>query len=797
MIETVSIAQEARQRFLRYAMSVVTGRALPDVRDGLKPVQRRILYTMYQDLNLTFDRKAAKSAQIVGKVMGDYHPHGDTALYEALVRMAQDWVMRLPLVHGEGNFGSVDGDPPAAYRYTEAKLTRAAEFLLSELDQETVDQRDNYSGNKHEPVVLPAQFPNLLVNGSQGIAVGMATNIPPHNLGEVLRACIHLIDHPDATVAQLLDRIKGPDFPLGGKIIADRATLRKIYEEGTGSIKIQGEWKLEELGRGKQQIVITSIPFGVNKSELENTIGGIIEARRLPQLLSITNESNEKEGMRITLELKAGTDPNLVMAYLYKHTELQKNFAYNMTALVPDDDGRTMVPKDGLSLRDLLRYFLNFRLSTVRRRFEYQLRQLRKRIHILEGFAIIFNALDQAIAIIRGSSGKADASEKLQAAFALDDEQTSAILEAQLYKIAQLEIKKILDELRDKKKEATKIESILASENKLWGVIRTELEELATQPFVTRRKTRMASDEDVLEFHEDAYIARENTNVVLTRDGWVKRVGRLASVESTRVRDGDAVIAVVPASTLDTVIFFADDGTAFTIRAHEIPASSGYGEPISKFFKLADQVKVIAAVTTDPRFTPPDQPAHGDSPGGPYLLVATSAGNVLRIPLANYRTESTKAGRRYVKLEDNDRVVFVKLVQNETGLMLASRNGHIIHFPIEQVNILSGVGKGVIGIKLEDDDVCLGGALVGGRFDKLTVETESGKIQEFGPVAFKPQHRGGKGERPFARTKFASVLPPPIELVDWDTVESKTEKPERKSKENGSTSPGEPGTLFD
>ena len=797
MIETVSIAQEARNRFLLYAMSVVTGRALPDIRDGLKPVQRRILYTMYQDLNLTFDRKAAKSAQIVGKVMGDYHPHGDNALYEALVRMAQEWVLRLPLVHGEGNFGSVDGDPPAAYRYTEAKLTRAAEFLLSELDQETVDLRDNYSGTKQEPVVLPAQFPNLLVNGSQGIAVGMATNIPPHNLGEVLRACIHLIDHPDATVAQLLDRVKGPDFPLGGKIITDRAMLRRIYEEGTGSIKVQGEWKLEDLGRGKQQIVITSIPYGVNKSDLENTIGGIIEARKLPQLLSITNESNEKEGMRIAMELKAGTDPNLVMAYLYKHTELQKNFAYNMTALIPDEDGRTMVPKDGLSLREMLRAFLSFRLSTVRRRFEYQLRQLRKRIHILEGFAIIFSALDRAIAIIRGSSGKPDASEKLKAEFALDDEQTSAILDAQLYKIAQLEIKKILDELREKKNEAAKIEAILASENKLWGVIKTELEELANQPFVTRRKTRMASDEDVLEFHEDAYIIRENTNVVLTRDGWLKRVGRLASVESTRVRDGDAVIAVVPASTLDTIIFFADDGTAYTMRANEVPASSGYGEPISKFFKLADQVRVIAALSTDPRFTPADQPAMGDTPGGPYLVIATSSGYVLRLPLANYRSESTKSGRRYVKLEGNDRVVFVKLVNEEAGLMLASRNGHIIYFPIEQVNILSGVGKGVIGIKLEGDDVCLGGTLVGGRFDKLHVETESGKYLEFGPGAFKSQHRGGKGERPFVRTKFASVLSAPIELTDWDAVEGKAEKSERKPRDSAPPTSGRSGTLFD
>ena len=791
-VETVSIAQEVRGRFLRYAMSVVTGRALPDVRDGLKPVQRRILYTMYNDSNLTFDRKAAKSAQIVGDVMGRYHPHGDGAIYEAMVRLSQSWVMRVPLVHGEGNFGSVDGDPPAAYRYTEAKLTRAAEYLLNELGQETVDLRDNYAGNRREPVVLPAQFPNLLVNGTSGIAVGMATNIPPHNLGEVIRACIFMIENPEATVAQLLEKVKGPDFPLGGKILTDRPTLRKIYEEGSGSVKVQGEWKLEDLDRGRKQIVITSIPYGVDKGALENAIGSIIDERKLPQLLGQANESNEKEGMRIALELKAGTDPNLVMAYLYKHTELQKNFSYNVTCLVPAADGRTMVPKDGLSLRDILRYFLDFRLETVRRRFQYQLWVLNRRIHLLEGFAKIFDALDKAIKIIRTSSGKPDAAVKLKDEFDLDDEQVTAILDSQLYKIAQMEIQKILDELKEKRKEAARIEAILASEKKMWGVIKGELEELGNQDFVTRRKTRMASDEDVLEFNEDAYIVRENTNVVLTRDGWLKRVGRLAAVESTRVRDGDEVIAVVPGSTLDTVIFFADDGTAYTMRINEVPASSGYGEPITKFFKFSDQVKVITAVTTDPRFTPADSPPNGDTPGGPYLFVATSAGNVLRLPLSLYRAESTKSGRRFAKPEGTDKVVMAKLVTDETGVMLASAGGHLIHFPLEQVNVLSGVGKGVIGIKL-DDDTCIGGVLVGGRFDKLVLETESGKTQDFGPGAIKSQNRGGKGDKPGVRTKFSRVVPPTIELVNWDEVEGKGDKPERKPKESNSGN----GTLFE
>lgn len=770
-VQAVSIATEARSRFLRYALSVVTGRALPDVRDGLKPVQRRILYAMYEDMHLTFDRKPVKSAQIIGKVMGDYHPHGDQAIYEAMVRLAQDWVMRVPLVHGEGNFGSVDGDPPAAYRYTEAKLTEAAEALLSELGQDTVPMRDNYTGSKQEPVVLPAQFPNLLVNGTQGIAVGMATSIPPHNLAEVLRACIYLIDHPDATVAQLLDKIKGPDFPLGGKILTDRATLRKIYETGSGTIKIQAEWKEEPLPRGKKQIVVTSIPYGVDKGELERAIGTIIEERKLPQLVGLSNESNDKDGLRLVLEIKSDADPNLVMAYLFKHTELQKNFSYNMTALVPSEDGQTLVPRDGLSLKDLLRYFLDFRLATVRRRYEYQLRVLRRRIHILEGFRTIFNALDKAIRLIRDSQGRTDAAEKLKKTFALDDEQTAAILDAQLYRIAQLEIRKILDELKEKQAEAARIEGLLASEKKLWGVIQREMEVLI-EKFGQRRQTRMASEEDVLTFDEEAYIVRENTNVVLTRDGWIKRVARLTSVESTRVREGDQVVAVVPGSTLDHVVFFTDEGTAFTMRIHDVPASSGYGEPITKYFRLPDGARVIAALTTDPRFVPETLPMPEGVPPGPHLLVVTSAGFVSRIPLALFRTASTRIGRRYAKLEAGHRVVSVLLVEpTHRSVMLATRFGYLIHFSLNEVPVLSGVGKGVIGIKLGLGDTCLGGVLAGMERARVTVVTETGKVQEYNSEAVKLQKRGGLGVKPGLRTRFAELVPPEIRLVDWEQVE--------------------------
>jgi DNA gyrase subunit A len=802
-IQTVSIARETHERYLRYAVSVITSRALPDVRDGLKPVQRRILYTMYNDLHLHFDSRPVKSARIVGDVMGKYHPHGDLAIYDAMVRMAQDWVLRVPLVHGQGNFGSVDGDPPAAYRYTEAKLAAVTDYLMRELRQDTVDLRPTYDNQTREPVVLPAEFPNMLVNGASGIAVGMATNIPPHNLGEVIRSSLHLIDDPEATTAVLMDKgVKGPDFPLGGKIIADRAALRKIYEDGEGSIKVQAEWKLEKADSKVPQIVITSIPYGVEKEKIENDIGAIVEDRKLPGAIGLTNETNKKDGFRITIDLKPGTDPEMVMAYLYKHTNLQTNFSFNMTCLVPTKDGS--VRPERLGLKAILRHFLDFRFTTVKRRFEYDLGVLRRRIHILEGFRIIFNALDRAIKIIRESEGKADAAQKLMKAFDLDEEQTTAILDSQLYKIAQLEIRKILDELAEKTKEAERIESILKSNKKLWGVVRDELAAIG-EKYAERRNTRMATDEDVLEFNEEAYIVRENTNVVLTRDGWIKRVGRLASVEGTRVREGDAVIAVVPASTLDHVVFFADDGTAYTMRVNEVPASSGYGEPIAKFFKLADQVRVIDAATTDPRFVPAQtKPAVKGDPAGPYVLVATTGGYTLRLPFASFREASTKSGRRYVRLGEGEKVVMARVlgqtkwvegarheVQEET-MFLVSADGHVIHFRIDEINVLSSAGRGVIGIKLGDGDSCIGGALVSSRFTKMDVETSGGQTRELG--GGKPTvGRGGMGYQEVKRTQFVQIVPPAIDLTDWEAIElaagngknANGKNPERNGKHGG------------
>jgi len=779
-IQTVALKDETRDRYLIYALSVITSRAIPDVRDGLKPVQRRILYTMFNDLRLTFDGRPRKCAKIVGDVTGNYHPHGTSAAYEALVRLAQDFVMRVPLIVGQGNFGSVDGDAPAAERYTEAKLALASEHLMMELKQRTVDLRPNYDNTRDEPIVLPAQFPNLLVNGSSGIAVGLATNIPPHNLGDVIKASIHLIENPDATTSQLLDRLKGPDFPLGGKILIDRPALTKIYEEGSGSLKIQGQWKLEEVNKVKN-IIVYSIPFGVDKGKLVSDIGLIIIERKVPQLLNVVDESSEKEGVKIVLEIKAESSPDLIMAYLYRHTQLQDNFACNFTCLIPikDAEGRERTRPERLGICQILRQFLDFRYETIKRRFEFDLEQLRKRIHILKGFKIIFDALDRAIKMIRESQGKADAAEKLMKAFDLDEIQTDAILEAQLYKIAQIEIKKITDELREKTKEADRIEEILASKRKLWGVVKSELAELG-EKFADKRRTKFGDADEATEFDPEAYIQRENTNVVITRDGWVKRIGRLASVEGTRVREGDEVLAVVPASTLDQIIFFSDDGAAFTMRANEIPASSGYGEPINKYFRLNDRAKIIMMLTTDERFTQPSKPGKGDEPVPPFVLVITSQGQVLRTPLLPHRVASTKTGRMYVRLNENDRVVNVFVVNKEKSMMLASKFGHIIHFPIDEVNILSGVGKGVMGMKLGDDDHCLGGVVISDKDDFLQVETTNGKTLDFRPSKYEVVTRGGKGFEAVKRSEFAKIIVPPIELVNWDEIaDAEAQKPSK------------------
>jgi len=768
-IRYVSLSQETRRRYLNYAMSVITARALPDARDGLKPVQRRILYVMYHDLHLTHDKKTRKCAKICGDTTGNYHPHGDTAVYDALVRLAQDFSLRYPLIDGQGNFGSIMGLKAAASRYTEARLTAVAEHLMSELRFQTVDMRPNYDATNHEPYVLPARFPNLLVNGTQGIAVGMATSIPPHNLGEVVRACVHLIEHPRASVAQVMKHIKGPDFPLGGRIVTDRTELRQAYETGRGTVKVRGEWKFDKERRRSvtHRLIIHSVPYTVSTGSLVADIGELVASRKVPQLLDVNDETDDKHGLRIVLEIQPDSDPETVMSYLYRHTSLEQNFSFNFTCLTPDDHGD--VTPTVLNLTGMLREFLNFRFITVRRRFEFQLAQLEKRIHILEGFATIFDGLDKALRIIRRSDGKQDAARKLMRAFPLDEIQTTAILELQLYRISQLEIERILEELEEKRAEADRIRSLLNSRKRLWTVVKKELKQVAQQ-FPEPRRTAIGNADEITEFDPQAYIVRENTNVVVSREGWMKRVGRLTKIENTRVREGDSIQQVVPASTLDAFVVFSSDGVAYTLPVDAVPASSGYGDPLSKHVKLGDGVQVVNVATTDSRFTAPDKKVRRQPTPAPYLLIVTAHGQIMRLAFTNFRQPSTKIGRKFCRLRKGDRVVFVELIDRANTMFIATKNARILHFKIKDVPVLGNPGIGVRGIRLVDDDGVLGAVQLSRPSDCLRVVNSNDKPLSFGQMKYGVTSRGGKGIKTSARNRFQHIVRS-IELIDWTEME--------------------------
>ncbi|MDX2021930.1 MAG: DNA topoisomerase (ATP-hydrolyzing), partial [Deltaproteobacteria bacterium] len=641
-----SLADEARRRYLNYAVSVITSRALPDVRDGLKPVQRRILFAMFNNLHLYPDARFRKCAAIVGEVLGKYHPHGDTSSYEALVRMAQDFSLRYRLVDGHGNFGSLDGDAPAAMRYTEARLAPMAMEVLEELRQGTVDYRPNYDGSLEEPMVLPSRVPQLLANGCTGIAVGMATNIPPHNMVELCAAAIALANDRNLETKDLLKFIKGPDFPTGGLVTNSRSELREIYETGQGPIRLRGEWELETPKGGKPQIVITSIPYNVTKSTLVEKIAEVIINKKLAMLTDVRDESTAD--VRVVLEIKPGSDPALVMAYLYKHTPMELSFHVNMTCLVPTQNREICGPMR-LNLRGILEEFLNFREEVVTKRFEFELAALEKRIHLLEGFRVVFDVLDEAIQIIRKSDGKQDAAGKLMKRFPLDDDQTEAILELKLYKLAKLEIKLILEELRDKQVKATEIRTILRDKKRLWRVIREELEAVSKQ-YNEKRRTRIGGpgSEDV-EFSADAFIADEEVTVVLTRDGWLKRVRELKDPSSTRVREGDAVLSVLRMSTKEPMAIFSNAGSCYVMRAVDVPASTGYGEPIQKLFNFRDGERVVGALNVSDKAIKP----------GTFALAMSRGGFGLRFSLDPHRELSTRSGRKFAKLADGDDIVGV------------------------------------------------------------------------------------------------------------------------------------------
>ncbi len=744
-----TLADEARRRYLNYALSVITSRALPDVRDGLKPVQRRILYGMYRDFHLTYDAKYQKSAKVVGQIMGQYHPHGDTAIYDALVRLAQDFSLRYPLVQGHGNFGSLDGDSAAAMRYTECRLERLSSELLTELAQRTVPMRPTYDGSSSEPVVIPSRVPQLLMNGTTGIAVGMATNIPPHNLNELVDALIDLIAHPKLETKDLLKHVRGPDFPTAGQILNNKRELREIYETGQGSIRVRGEWEVEELKRGGQQIIVTSIPYTVNKANLVQKFGDLVRERKLTPLVDVRDESTKD--VRIVLELKRESSAEMVMAYLYKHTPLQTNFNVNLTCLVPTDNPEVGAPQR-LDLKAILQYFLDFRFEVVTKRFEHELAQVKARLHILEGFEKVYDALDEMIRIIRKSEGKEDAAKKLIARFKLSDEQADAILEMKLYRLARLEILVVEKELKEKRAEMRRLQDLLNEPKKRWGVVRDELKEMATK-YGDKRRTKIGGVGEEVEYSEEAFIADEDAHVVITRDGWIKRVREFKDPSTTRLREGDEVMAVLAGSLKSNLVLFSNFGTAYVTRFNDVPASTGYGDPVQKLFKFDDGEHVIAGLSLDPRLPRPER-----------MVGVSRRGFGLRFPLAPHTELSTRAGRRYARPGKDDALIGVVPVGDRDLVAVVTEKSAALVCKASEINELAGPGRGVTVIKLPPDDQVVAFLSTSKKANVLELETSKGKKLTLGIDTYELTARGGKG-REMAKKEKVKLAASPLSWI--------------------------------
>lgn len=797
VVEEVPLAEATRNRYLNYALSVITSRALPDVRDGLKPVQRRILYAMWSDLRIASDGRFMKCAAVVGEVMKNYHPHGDQSIYDALVRMAQPFSLRYPLVEGYGNFGSIDGDPPAAFRYTECRLMPMAEELLEELRQQTVDFRPNYASTTEEPEVLPAQFPNLLVNGASGIAVGMATNVPPHNLKEVCAALIVLLDGrldaKDIPIERLTRQIPGPDFPTGGVILNTAQELLQIYATGQGTVKLRGTY--EDDPDKPNTVLITSIPYGIEKDPLVQRIGELIAKGQVPQLVNVKDLSTDD--VRISLELRPGANSEAALAYLFKNTPLQTNFNVNMTCLLPSAGAEVAVP-DRLDLKSLLGHFLDFRLQIVTRRLQHELNQLLRRIHILEGFAIVFDHLDEAIRIIRASDGKADAAPRLIDRFELSEEQADAILETKLYRLGKLEILEIREELALRRKRAAEIEGLLADEPALWKIVRTELKEIA-RAYGDDRRTRIEGPAAPVEFREEDYIVDEDAWVIISRDGWVKRQKSFNDVASIRVRDDDSVGWIYRARARQTLSFFTDRGIAYTLRANDIPLTTGHGDPIQRQFAFEDREHIVGVVCHDPRCLPEHQGAthplpnltqkmldgepgqsngHGPEveanlPSPPYGVAMTAGGKVVRFSLAIHAPVSTRKGRSIVRLDptiEDDAVVRVEASDGTESVCLATRSARVLIFPVTEANVVSGAAKGVSAIKLDPRDRVIGFALANKMREGLQVRTNRGATMVVRATKYPVTGRGGRGFGVLQRGSLDAVIHD--EAVPIPSVES-------------------------
>jgi DNA gyrase subunit A len=725
---SVDIKNEMKKCYIDYAMSVIVGRALPDVRDGLKPVHRRILFSM-QELGLYPEKGYRKCARIVGDVLGKYHPHGDTSVYDALVRMAQEFSMRYMLVDGHGNFGSVDGDGAAAMRYTESKMNKIAVEMLRDINKNTVNFMPNFDGEEQEPVVLPARYPNLLVNGSSGIAVGMATNIPPHNLGEIIDGTVMLIDNPEVTVLDLMTKIKGPDFPTGATIMG-KAGIRAAYETGRGKIVVRAKGEIEEEN-GRNKIIFTEIPYQVNKAKLIENIADLVKDKKITGISDLRDES-DREGMRIVVELKRDANPNIVLNLLYKHTKLQDTFGVIMLALVDNQ------PKV-LNLKQILEYYIEFQREVITRRTIFDLNKVEARAHILEGLKIALDNIDEVISIIRNSKTGEIAKNTLIERFDFSEKQCQAILEMRLRRLTGLERDKIEDEYNELMKQIEYLKSILDSEEKLLGVIKDELIQIKTK-YSDERRSKI---EKILnEIDIEDLIQVEDVVITLTNSGYVKRI--LADTYSAQRRGGkgiqamttkedDLVEHVMITSTHSDVLFFTNKGRVYKLRAYEIPDAGRQAKGTNLINLIAiepdEKIQTVLTVTDDKK--------EG------FLFMGTKKGIVKKTPISEFKN-LRKNGLIAISLKDGDELLKVKNTHGDANIMVITQNGYAVKFNEENVRSMGITASGVKAINLKDDDiaVCIDIAVDG---EELLVISENGYGKRTPITAYKLQNRGGVG----------------------------------------------------
>jgi DNA gyrase subunit A len=686
----VGLVEESQTRYLTYALSVVNSRALPDVRDGLKPVQRRILYAMSRNLHLDPGKSFRKSAAVVGEVLARYHPHGDSACYDAMVRMAQDFSLRYPLVDGQGNFGSLDGDSAAAYRYTEARLAPFAIEVIGDIREETVAERENFDQTQMEPVVLPSRVPNLLVNGASGIAVGMATAIPPHNLRDVCKAVIKLVTDPKTIDTVLINAIKGPDFPTGCSVVNTKDELRQIYATGRGAIRMRGECEVEDLQRGKKALVVTSIPYGLDKSVLVERIADLIIGRKLPQLVDIRDESTDD--VRIVMELAPQANAEAAQAFLYKNTNLQCNFNVNLTALVPTENPLSGKP-ELLTLRSMLEHFATFRLSVTREKLLFEKGKLEARIHLLEGLMLCLASIKKVIDIVQKSSGRSDAAGRLQKAFKLSEEQAFFVVDLHIYQLSRTSIEDVQTELQEKIKRLKEIDRILKSDKALRMLVAQDLERIVSE-YGDARRSKIDDEVEAVELDADEFIEHEEVYVIVTKDGWVKRIRQTNDPETTRIREGDELFFSAACDTRNCLAIFTSAGNLFACRVHELVATSGFGVPVQKMFRFADGEQIVACRILD------RNGGNKDLEG--EIFAYTERGLGLRLA-KSYLNETKRIGKRIMRVQDNDRMAGVVDVERKM-FFLVTEQGYGLFFLHSEVPLLSNPGKGVILQKLPRED---------------------------------------------------------------------------------------------